>query len=102
MALEWLLNSPEIYKSRGERLMSVLEGSGDIDVLPGRPDVKADQSEWDKGDRYDPDIDFDLNAFSRADKFDGVEVGQEIIDSTLDTNPTGEAGKSPSGQSEEK
>lgn len=102
MALEWLLNAPEAYKSRGERLMSVLEGVGDIDVLPGRPDVKADQVDWDKGERYDPDIDFDLNAFSRADKFDGLEVGQEIIDSTLDTKSTGEAGKSSSGQSEEK
>lgn len=85
MALNWLLEDPPQYVSRGQRIMSVLDGSGSVDVIPGRPDVKAEQSDWDKGDKYDPDLRFDPNSFSRMDKFDGLEVGQELIDSQLDT-----------------
>lgn len=88
MALNWLLEDPPRYVSRGQRIMSVLDGSGSVDVIPGRPDVKAEQSDWDKGDKYDPDLDFDPNAFSRMDKFDGLEVGQELIDSQLDAKPS--------------
>lgn len=84
MALNWLLEDPPQYVSRGQRIMSVLDGSGSVDVIPGRPDVKAEQSDWDKGDKYDPDLRFDPNSFSRMDKFDGLEVGQELIDSQLD------------------
>ena len=84
MALNWLLEDPPQYISRGQRIMSVLNGSGSVDLLPGRPDVEANQSDWDKGDKFDPDIDFDPNSFSRMDKFDGLEVGQELIDSALD------------------
>jgi len=84
MALNWLLEDPSQYVSRGQRIMSVLDGSGSVDVIPGRPDVKAEQSDWDKGDKYDPDLRFDPNSFSRMDKFDGLEVGQELIDSQLD------------------
>lgn len=83
MALDWMLEDPEQYVSRGQRIMSVLDGSGSIDILPGRPDVPAEQSDWDKRERFDPDIDFDPNSYSRMDKFDGLEVGQELIDSTL-------------------
>ena len=85
MALNWLLEDPPQYISRGQRIMSVLDGSGSVDLLPGRPDIEATQSDWDKGDKFDPDIDFDPNSFSRMDKFDGLEVGQELIDSALDT-----------------
>nr|DAV30773.1 MAG TPA: hypothetical protein [Microviridae sp.] len=88
MALNWLLEDPPQYISRGQRIMSVLDGSGSVDVIPGRPDVKAEQSDWDKGEKYDPDLAFDPNAFSRMDKFDGLEVGQELIDSQLDAKPS--------------
>ena len=84
MALDWLLEDAPAYVSRGQRILSVLNGSGSVDVLPGRPDVVAQPSDFEKGERYNPDIDFDPNSFSRMDKFDGLEVGQEIIDSMLD------------------
>jgi len=84
MALDWLLEDAPTYISRGQRILSVLDGSGSVDVLPGRPDVTADPSDFDKGERFNPEIDFDPNSFSRMDKFDGLEVGQELIDSQLD------------------
>lgn len=84
MALEWLMEDLPQYVSRGQRIRSVLDGSGSVDIVPGRPDVEATQSDWDKGEKYDPDLDFDPNAYSRMDKFDGLEVGQELIDSQLD------------------
>ena len=84
MALDWLLDDVPAYVSRGQRILSVLDGSGSVDVLPGRPDVTAEPSDFEKGERFNPDIDFDPNAFSRMDKFDGLEVGQELIDSELD------------------
>lgn len=93
MALDWLLEDTPSYVSRGQRILSVLDGSGSVDVLPGRPDVEASSSDFDKGEKFNPDIDFDPNSFSRMDKFDGLEVGQELIDSELDrskptSNPT--------------
>ena len=84
MALDWLIEDVPAYVSRGQRIMSVLDGSGTVDVLPGRPDVVAEPSDFDKGEKFNPDIDFDPNSFSRMDKFDGLEVGQELIDSQLD------------------
>lgn len=84
MALDWLLEDAPAYVSRGQRILSVLDGSGSIDVLPGRPDVTAEPSDFEKGEKYNPEIDFDPNSFSRMDKFDGLEVGQELIDSQLD------------------
>ena len=98
MALNWLLEDAPAYISRGQRIMSVLEGSGTVDVLPGRPDITAEPSDFEKGERFNPEIDFDPNSFSRMDKFDGLEVGQELIDSLLDKpKPT-----SKSSDSEEK
>lgn len=91
MALNWLLEDPPQYVSRGDRIMSVLDGSGSLELLPGRPDVEATQSDWDKGEKYDPELDFDPNSFSRMDKFDGLEVGQELIDSALDSGRSGSA-----------
>lgn len=88
MALLWLLEDEPQYVSRGFRILSVLDGSGSADILPGRPDVKAEQSDWDKGEKYDPDLKFDPNSYSRMDKFDGLEVGQELIDSQLDAKPS--------------
>ena len=89
MALDWLLDDVPAYISRGQRILSVLEGSGTVDVLPGRPDVAAEPSDFEKGEKFNPDIDFDPNSFSRMDKFDGLEVGQELIDSQLDkSKPT--------------
>ena len=89
MALDWLLEDAPAYVSRGQRIMSVLDGSGSVDVLPGRPDVVVEPSDFDKGEKFNPDIDFDPNSFSRMDKFDGLEVGQELIDSQLDkSKPT--------------
>lgn len=84
MPLDWLLQDPPAYVSRGQRILSVLDGSGTVDVLPGRPDVVAEPSDFEKGERFNPEIDFDPNSYSRMDKFDGLEVGQELIDSELD------------------
>lgn len=84
MPLDWLLEDAPAYVSRGQRIMSVLDGSGSVDVLPGRPDVEASSSDFDKGEKFNPEIDFDPNSYSRMDKFDGLEVGQELIDSELD------------------
>lgn len=84
MALNWLLEDTPAYVSRGQRILSVLDGSGSVDVLPGRPDVTAEPSDFDKGEKFNPEIDFDPNSFSRMDKFDGLEVGQELIDSEID------------------
>jgi hypothetical protein len=98
MPLEWLLEDAPAYISRGQRILSVLDGSGSVDVLPGRPDVEVSSSDFDKGEKFNPEIDFDPNSFSRMDKFDGLEVGQELIDSELDrSKPT-----SKSSNSEEK
>ncbi len=88
MALEWLMEDLPQYVSRGQRIRSVLDGSGSVDIMPGRPDVVAEQSDWDKGEKYDPDLDFDPDSYSRMDKFDGLEVGQELIDSQLDAKPS--------------
>jgi len=96
MALDWLLEDVPTYVSRGQRILSVLDGSGSVDVLPGRPDVAAEPSDFDKGEKYNPDIDFDPNAFCRMDKFDGLEVGQELIDSELDRSKS--ASKSPNSE----
>ena len=84
MPLDWLLEDAPAYVSRGQRILSVLDGSGSVEVLPGRPDVSADPSDFSKGEKFNPEIDFDPNSFSRMDKFDGLEVGQELIDSELD------------------
>ena len=84
MALNWLIEDAPAYISRGQRILSVLDGSGSVDVLPGRPDVIVEPSDFDKGERFDPEIGFDPNSYSRMDKFDGLEVGQELIDSELD------------------
>lgn len=84
MALDWLLEDSPAYVSRGQRILSVLDGSGTVDVLPGRPDVTVEPCDFQKGEKFDPEIDFDPNSFSRMDKFDGLEVGQELIDSQLD------------------
>lgn len=84
MPLDWLLEDAPAYVSRGQRILSVLDGSGSIEVLPGRPDVTAEPSDFEKGEKFNPEIDFDPNSYSRMDKFDGLEVGQELIDSELD------------------
>lgn len=99
--IEYLVEDLPEYISRGQRIRSVLDGSGNVEILPGRPDVPAGESDWSKGERYNPDIDFDPNSFSRMDRFDGVEVGQELIESELASRPakTSEAADS---NSEEK
>lgn len=98
MPLDWMLDDAPTYVSRGQRILSVLDGSGSVDVLPGRPDIEASSSDFDKGEKFNPEIDFDPNSYSRMDKFDGLEVGQELIDSELDkSKPT-----SKSADSEEK
>lgn len=81
----------QTYMSRGQRIMSVLNGEGVVDVIPGSPDVKFDSQSRSVMDKFDPDIDFDPNAYSRMDKFDGLEVGQELVDSALDSRPADKA-----------
>lgn len=98
MPLDWLLEDIPAYVSRGQRILSVLDGSGSVDVLPGRPDVEVSSSDFDKGERFNPEIDFDPNSYSRMDKFDGLEVGQELIDSELNSSTS----SSKSSNSEEK
>lgn len=95
MALDWLLEDVPAYISRGQRILSVLDGSGSVDVLPGRPDVKAEPSDFEKGEKFNPEIDFDPNSFSRMDKFDGLEVGQELIDSQLDKSKPASTSSNP-------
>jgi len=102
MALDWLLDDAPAYVSRGQRILSVLNGSGSVDVLPGRPDVVAGPSDFDKGERFNPEIDFDPNSFSRMDKFDGLEVGQELIDSQLDSSKGDGSQSAKKSTSEEK
>ena len=102
MALDWLLEDAPAYVSRGQRIMSVLDGSGSVDVLPGRPDVEASSSDFDKGEKFDPEIDFDPNSFSRMDKFDGLEVGQELIDRQLESGKGGSPQSAKNSTSEEK
>ena len=85
--IEYLVEDLPEYISRGQRIRSVLDGSGNVEILPGRPDVPAGESDWSKGERYNPDIDFDPNSYSRMDRFDGVEVGQELIESELASRP---------------
>ena len=95
MALNWLLEDAPAYVSRGQRIMSVLDGSGSVDVLPGRPDVVVEPSDFDKGEKFNPEIDFDPNSFSRMDKFDGLEVGQELIDSEIDRSKSASKSTNP-------
>ena len=99
--IDYLVEDLPEYVSRGQRIRSILDGSGSVDILPGLPDVQVGQSDWSKGEKYDPDIDFDPNSYARMDKFDGVEVGQELIESELASRParTSEAADS---NSEEK
>lgn len=82
--------SPE-YVSRGVRILSVLNGEGVVDLLPGTPDVKFDSQSQSAMDKFDPDIDFDPNSYSRMDKFDALEIGQELVDSALDSRPADKA-----------
>lgn len=95
MPLDWLLQDAPAYISRGQRILSVLDGSGSVDVLPGRPDVEASSSDFDKGEKFNPEIDFDPNSFSRMDKFDGLEVGQELIDSEIDRSKSSSKSTNP-------
>lgn len=99
--IDYLIEDLPEYVSRGQRIRSVLDGSGNVDILPGRPDIQVGQSEWDKGEKYDPDIDFDPNSYARMDKFDGVEVGQELIESELASRPA-RASEAVDSHSEEK
>lgn len=100
--IDYLIEDLPEYVSRGQRVLSVLDGSGSVEILPGRPDVQAGQGDWAKGDAYDPDIDFDPNSFSRMDKFDGVEVGQELIESELLSRSTGKSESADSNSEEKK
>lgn len=102
MALDWLSEDTPEYISRGQRILSVLDGSGSVDVLPGRPDVIVEPSDFDKGEKYNPEIDFDPNSFSRMDKFDGLEVGQELIDSQLESGKGASPRPAKNSTSEEK
>ena len=77
----------QTYMTRGQRIMSVLNGEGVVDIVPGSPDVQFDSHSQSAMEKFDPDIDFDPNAYSRMDKFDGLEVGQELVDSALDSRP---------------
>lgn len=99
--IEYLIEDLPGYVSRGQRIRSILDGSGNVEILPGRPDVQAGQSDWSKGEKYDPDIDFDPNSYSRMDKFDGVEVGQELIESEL-TSRSARTSETTDSSSEEK
>lgn len=100
--IDYLVEDFPEYVSRGQRIRSILDGSGNVEVLPGRPDVQVGQSDWSKGERYDPDIDFDPNSYSRMDKFDGVEVGQELIERELSSRSAGTSEAADSNSEEKK
>lgn len=91
----------QTYMSRGQRIVSVLSGEGVVDLIPGAPDAKFEGGSQSALDRFDPDIDFDPNSFSRIDKFDGLEVGQEIVDSALDSRPAEKPSSQKTGTSAE-
>lgn len=99
--IEYLIEDLPEYISRGQRIRSVLDGAGNVEILPGRPDVQVGQSEWAQGEKFDPDIDFDPNSFARMDKFDGVEVGQELIERELSSR-SAKASEAADSNSEEK
>ena len=99
--IEYLVEDLPEYVSRGQRIRSVLDGSGNVEILPGRPDVQAGQSDWSKGEKFDPEIDFDPNSFARMDKFDGVDVGQELIEGALSSR-SAKASEAADSNSEEK
>lgn len=101
MAHEKFSEPLQTYMSRGQRIRSVLSGEGILDLLPGNPDAKFDRMSNSALDRFDPDIDFDPNAYSRIDKFDGLEVGQEIVDSALDSRPAEKPSSQKTGTSAE-
>lgn len=101
MAHEKFAEPLQDYMSRGQRIMSVLSGEGVLDLLPGNPDAKFDGMSNSALDRFDPDIDFDPDAYSRIDKFDGLEVGQEIVDSALDSRPAEKPSSQKTGTSAE-
>ncbi|QCS36799.1 hypothetical protein [Tortoise microvirus 110] len=98
MALDWLIEDSAQYMSRGQRIISVLEGSGTFEIMPGRPDVELGNSDLKKGGDFDPDIPFDPNSFARMDKFDGVEVGQELIETALNNSNSASSNKSASAE----
>ncbi len=84
------------YVSRGQRILSVLQGDGTFEIIPGRPDSPFTGSDSTNPEKVDPSIDFDPNSYSRIDKFDAVELGQELIDSELDSRPAkDDASKTP-------
>lgn len=87
MPLDYLIEDVPAYISRGRRILSVLNNQGSFEILPGRPDVEANASQL-RDESFDPDIGFDPNSYSRMDKFDGLEVGQELIDGALDVKRT--------------
>lgn len=94
--LTYLVESLPEYVTRGERILSVLNGEGSFSVLPGRPDVESTASELAQHDKYNPDIDFDPNAYCRMDKFDAVEVGQAYIDHSIERKKTTQSSDSQS------
>lgn len=100
--IEYLVEDFPEFVSRGQRIRSILDGSGNVEILPGRPDVQAGRSDWSKGEGYDPDIDFDPNSYARMDKFDGVEVGQELIESELSSRSAGTSEAADSNSEEKK
>lgn len=91
----------QTYMSRGQRIAAVLSGEGIVDLIPGAPDAKFEGGSQSALDRFDPDIDFDPNAYSRMDKFDGLEVGQELVDSALDSRPADKPSSEKTGTSAE-
>ena len=38
--IEYLVDDLPEYVSRGQRIRSILDGSGNVEILPGRPDVQ--------------------------------------------------------------
>ena len=101
MAHEKFAEPLPVYMSRGQRISSVLSGEGILDLLPGNPDEKFNGMSNSALDRFDPDIDFDPDAYSRIDKFDGLEVGQELVDSALDSRPSEKPSSQKTGTSAE-
>ncbi|UPW41686.1 hypothetical protein [Peromfec virus RodF8_20] len=72
-------SDPQLYRSRGEVLVSVLNGTCSTQV-------QAIQADTDNNP--DSPIDYHPDGDCRLDRFDGLELGYGLMDQALDEHPS--------------
>lgn len=72
-------DDPHLYRSRGEILVSVLEGTCSTQTQAIRTDSDSNP---------DSPIDYHPDGDSRLDRFDGLELGYGLMDNALDERRT--------------